>query len=243
MIKIAVKSLGLDDLYPFKPEEKIIEYAIAARRKAVRRLVDRTVQDFVEETASESPAPGGGSVSASVGALGAALATMVANLSSHKRGWDARWEEFSDWADKGKAHYVELLRLVDEDTIAFNRLMDTFGLPKGTDAEKAARKAAIQEATKGAIQVPFKVMQAALASMEVMRAMAEIGNPASVSDAGVGALCARTAVMGAFLNVRINCASLEDKAFVAETVAQGQDIERQAQTQEREILELVRAKL
>jgi glutamate formiminotransferase/formiminotetrahydrofolate cyclodeaminase len=243
LIKIAVKSLGLNDLYPFKPEEKIIEYAIAARGKPVKRLVDRTLEGFVEETASESPAPGGGSISASIGAMGAALATMVANLSSHKRGWDERWEEFSNWADKGKAYYIELLRLVDEDTNAFNRLMDAFGLPKGSDVEKAARQAAIQEATKGAIQIPFKVMQTALAAMEVIEAMAEIGNPASVSDAGVGALCARSAVMGAFLNVRINCAGLADKAYVSEILAQGQAIEHQAQEKEREILAIVQAKL
>jgi glutamate formiminotransferase/formiminotetrahydrofolate cyclodeaminase len=243
LIKIAVKSLGLGDLYPFKPEEKIIEYAIAARGKPAQRLVDRTLEGFVEETASESPAPGGGSISASVGAMGAALATMVANLSSHKRGWDERWEEFSNWADKGKAYYVELLRLVDEDTTAFNRLMDAFGLPKGTDAEKAARQVAIQEATMGAIQIPLRVMQAALASMEVIQAMAQIGNPASVSDAGVGALCAQTAVMGAFLNVRINCANLADKARVTEIIARGQEIERQAQEKERQILAIVQGKL
>jgi glutamate formiminotransferase/formiminotetrahydrofolate cyclodeaminase len=243
LIKIAVKSLGLNDLYPFKPEEKIIEYAIAARGKPVQRLVDRTLQDFVEETASESPAPGGGSISASVGALGAALATMVANLSSHKRGWDEHWEQFSDWADQGKAYYVELLRLVDEDTNAFNRLMDAFGLPKGTDAERAVRHKAVMEATKSAIQVPLQVMQTALASMEVIQAMAETGNPASVSDAGVGALCARSAVMGAFLNVRINCANLADKAYVSEVVARGEEIERQAQEKERQVLEIVCGKL
>ena len=243
LIKIAVKSLGLNDLYPFKPEEKIIEYAIAARGKPVQRLVDRTLQDFVEETASESPAPGGGSISASVGALGAALATMVANLSSHKRGWDEHWEQFSDWADQGKAYYVELLRLVDEDTNAFNRLMDAFGLPKGTDAERAVRHKAVMEATKSAIQVPLQVMQTALASMEVIQAMAETGNPASVSDAGVGALCARSAVMGAFLNVRINCANLADKAYVSEVVARGEQIERQAQEKERQVLEIVCGKL
>ena len=243
LIKIAVKSLGLNDLYPFKPEEKIIEYAIASRGKPVQRLVDRTLQNFVEETASESPAPGGGSISASVGALGAALATMVANLSSHKRGWDEHWEQFSDWADQGKAYYVELLRLVDEDTNAFNRLMDTFGLPKGTDAERAVRHKAVMEATKSAIQVPLQVMQTALASMEVIQAMAETGNPASVSDAGVGALCARSAVMGAFLNVRINCANLADKAYVSEVVARGEEIERRAQEKERQVLEIVCGKL
>lgn len=243
LIKIAVKSLGLNDLYPFKPEEKIIEYAIAARGKPVQRLVDRTLQDFVEETASESPAPGGGSIAASVGALGAALATMVANLSSHKRGWDEHWEQFSDSADQGKAYYVELLRLVDEDTNAFNRLMDAFGLPKGTDAERAVRQKAVMEATKGAIQVPFQVMQTALASLEVIQAMAETGNPASVSDAGVGALCARSAVMGAFLNVRINCANLADKAYVSQIIARGEEIERRAQEKERQVLEIVHSKL
>ncbi|MCC7536505.1 MAG: glutamate formimidoyltransferase, partial [Deltaproteobacteria bacterium] len=189
LVKIAVKSLGLSDLYAFKPEEKIVERAITARRGArAPRLVDKTLRAFTEETASESPAPGGGSIAATMGALGAALATMVANLSSHKRGWDARWEEFSDWADRGKAHYVELLRLVDDDTAAFNRVMDAFGLPKGNPEEKAARDAAIQRATREAIDVPLRVMEVALESMEVIGKMAEIGNPASVSDAGVGAL-------------------------------------------------------
>lgn len=243
LIKIAVKSLGLGDLYPFKPEEKIIEYAIAARQSRQKRLVDRSLADFVEETASESPAPGGGSVAASVGAMGAALATMVANLSSHKRGWDDRWEEYSVWAEKGKAFHAEMLRLVDEDTAAFNRLMDTFGLPKGTEAEKAARQKAIQEATKGAIEVPFRVMQTALASMEMMKAMAETGLPASVSDAGVAALCARSAVMGAFLNVKINCPSLTDKAYVADMLAKGEAIQREASEREREILEIVGGKI
>jgi glutamate formiminotransferase / formiminotetrahydrofolate cyclodeaminase len=244
LIKIAVKSLGLNDLYPFKPEEKIIEYAIAARSgKKRKRLIDMSVEEFVEETASESPAPGGGSIAASIGAMGAGLATMVANLSSHKRGWDARWEEFSDWAEKGKAYYVELLRLVDEDTASFNRVMDAFGLPKGSDAEKAERTRAIQAATKGAVEVPLRVMEIALGSMDVIKAMAEIGNPASVSDAGVGALCARSAVMGAYLNVKINCANLEDKAFVAEIVGKGAEIERQALAKEREILEIVGGKI
>ena len=244
LIKIAVKSLGLDDLYPFKPEEKIIEYAIAAKAgKRQPRLVDMTLQDFVEETASESPAPGGGSISATVGAMGAALATMVANLSSHKQGWDERWEEFSNWADKGKQYHAELLRLIDEDTDAFNRLMDAFGLPKGTDAEKAARKQAIQAATRGAIEVPLKVMQTALAAMDVIKAMAEIGNPNSVSDAGVGALCARTAVMGAFLNVKINAGGLEDKAFVQDVLSRGADMERRAADLEREVLAIVNGKI
>lgn len=244
LIKIAVKSLGLNDLYPFKPEEKIIEYAIRARSaKPEKRLVDLTLRGFVEETASESPAPGGGSIAAALGALGAALATMVANLSSHKRGWDARWKEFSDWAEKGKAYHVELLRLVDEDTRAFNRVMDAFGLPKGSAEEKAERKRAIQAATRYAAEVPLLVMKSALASMDVIRAMAEIGNPSSVSDAGVGALCARSAVMGAHLNVKINCAGLEDKAFVAEIQATAAELEARAVAQEGEILALVTSKI
>jgi len=244
LIKIAVKSLGLDDLYPFKPEEKIIEYAIAARdAKPPKRLVDLTLKGFVEETASESPAPGGGSVAAALGAMGAALATMVANLSSHKRGWDARWEEFSDWADKGKAYHAELTRLVDEDTYAFNRVMDAFGLPRGTDEEKAERKRAIQAATLDAARVPLRVMEVTRESMDVIQAMAEIGNPASVSDAGVGALCARSAVIGAHLNVKINCAGLEQTAEVVALKAKAEEIEAQALAKERSILEIVSAKI
>jgi glutamate formiminotransferase / formiminotetrahydrofolate cyclodeaminase len=244
LIKIAVKSLGLNDLAPFVPEEKIIEYAIAKKQgKPSKRLVDLSLLCFVEETASESPAPGGGSIAAALGALGAALATMVANLSSHKRGWDARWKEFSDWAEQGKRHYTELSRLIDEDTRAFNRVMDAFGLPRGTDAEKAERNRAIQAATRQATEVPLQVMQCALASMDVIRAMAEIGNPASVSDAGVGALCARSAVMGAHLNVKINCASLKDAAAVAELRASAAELERQAIAKEREILAIVEEKI
>jgi len=241
LIKIAVKSLGLDDLYPFKPEEKIIEYAIADKSK--KRLVDLTLEGFVHETASESPAPGGGSIAASMGAMGAALATMVANLSSHKRGWDDRWEEFSDWAVKGKAIHDELLRLIDEDTDAFNKIMDAFGLPKGSDDEKNARAAAIQDATKGAIEVPFRVMQAAYNSFEIIKAMAEIGNPASVSDAGVGALCARSAVMGAFMNVKINAKDLTDKCWADDILARGCDIQEKALAAERDILAIVDGKL
>lgn len=242
LIKIAVKSLGLDDLYPFKPEEKIIEYAIAKDQKQ-KRLVDRSLEDFVYETASESPAPGGGSVAAAAGALGAALGTMVANISAHKRGWDDRWEEFSDWAVKGKVLHDDLLRLIDEDTNAFNAILAAFGLPKGTDAEKAERNKAIQEATQSAIQVPFTVMEKALESMEVLRAMAEIGNPNSVSDAGVGALCARTAVMGAFLNVKINAGGVEDKQWITALLARGKEIQEQAISKEREILEIVDGKI
>ncbi len=248
IIKIAVKSLGLDELYPFKPEEKIIEYAIAQeqnrdRKGAAGRLVGMTVEDFVWETASESVAPGGGSVSAAVGALGAALATMVANLSSHKRGWDERWEEFSDWAEKGKSYHDELLRLIDEDTDAFNKIMDSFRLPQGTEAEKTARRQAIQEAAKGAIMIPFRVMEKVYESMAVAKAMAEIGNPASVSDAGVAALCARTAVMGAYLNVRINAGQVEDKSWIDDILTKGQEIQEKAIALEREILEIVNSKL
>jgi len=244
IVRIAVRSLGLADLRPFNPGEKIIEYAIAARQaKKTRHLVDLPLRGFVEETAAESPAPGGGSVSATVGALGAALSTMVANLSSHKRGWDARWEEFSDWAEKGKRHHVDLLRLIDEDTRAFNAVLKSFGLPQGSDAEKAARQAAIQAATRRAAEVPLQVMEAAVASMEVIRAMVEHGNPSSVTDAGVGALCARTAVLGAALNVRINCKGIQDKAWVAETLARVERLETLATTAERDILRLVSEKL
>ncbi len=241
IIKIAVKSLGLDDLAPFKPEEKIIEYAIADRTR--RKLVDRTVTDFVWETASESAAPGGGSVAATVGAMGAALATMVANLSSHKRGWEERWEEFSTWAEKGKTYHDELLRLIDADTEAFNGVMAAFGLPKGTPDEAAERDRAIQEATRAAIEVPFTVMKTALDSMEVIAAMAEIGNPNSVSDAGVGALCALAAVKGAFLNVKINAAGFADKQFLERVLAQGAEIEAKATALERQILDTVEAKM
>ncbi len=244
LIKIAVKSLGLNDLYPFEPEKKIVELAIAARQGTpARRLVDRTLQGFVEETASESPAPGGGSVAAALGALGAALGTMVANLSAHKRGWDSRWEEFSGWAERGKAHAVRLLELVDEDTRAFNAVMDCFGLPKGTEAEKAERKRAIESATLNAIQVPLSVMREALAAMDVIGKMAEIGNPASVSDAGVGALCARSAVMGAHLNVKINASGVSDKAKLDPLLAEALEIERRACEAERAILAVVEGKL
>lgn len=234
LIKIAVRSLGLSDLSAFKPEEKIIEYAIAD--KTARRLVDRTVKDFVEETASESPAPGGGSVSALLGALGAALATMVANLSSHKRGWDARWEEFSIWAERGKALHDRLLTLVDEDTTAFNALMAAFGLPKGSDAEKAARTAAIEAATMRAIEAPLAVMAAALESFELIEAMARDGMEASASDVGVAALCARSAVIGAHLNVKINAKGLKDRAKADAYLAKAGGIEKNAVSREAEVL-------
>jgi glutamate formiminotransferase/formiminotetrahydrofolate cyclodeaminase len=202
-----------------------------------------TLEDFVWETASESPAPGGGSVSAAIGAMGAALATMVANLSAHKRGWDDRWEEFSDWAEKGKRYHDELLRLIDEDTAAFNSLMASFGLPKSTDAEKTARSEAIQTATKAAIEAPLRVMQAAVDSMEVARKMAEIGLPASVSDAGVAALAARSAVIGAHLNVKINAKGVKDKPWIEAALKRAAELEQSAHRHEREILALVEGKL
>ncbi len=241
IIKIAVKSLGLDDLYPFDPDKKIIEYLL--KDKSKKSLVDMNLTDFADETASESPAPGGGSISAYVGALGASLGTMVANLSSHKRGWDDRWEEFSNWAEKGMAIQQELLKLVDEDTNAFNKIMDAFGLPKGTDEEKAVRKKAIQEATKFAIEVPFRVMKKSFVSLGVIRAMAETGNPNSVSDAGVGALCVRSAVMGAYLNVKINASGLDDKEFVEKILAEGKEIEDKTIKEEKKILDIVNSKI
>jgi glutamate formiminotransferase / formiminotetrahydrofolate cyclodeaminase len=237
LIKIAVKSMGLDELTPFNPDEKIIEYAIADRSQ--KRLVDLSVRDFVEETASESVAPGGGSVAAGLGALGAALGTMVANLSSHKRGWDERWEEFSKWAEKGKACHDELIALIDRDTDAFNEIMAAFGLPKGSEEEKGARKAAIQDATRNAIDVPFHTMEVALASMETIKAMAEHGLTASASDVGVGAICARSAVMGAYLNVLINTKDLEDQTAVKDYVTRGLAIQEEAIRLEGEVLVLV----
>lgn len=241
LIKIAARSLGLSDLSPFKPEEKIIEYAIAD--KSARRLIDRTVKDFVEETASESPAPGGGSVSALLGALGAALATMVANLSSHKRGWDERWEEFSKWAERGKVLHDRLLALVDEDTAAFNALMAAFGLPKGSDAEKAGRAAAIESATMRAIEAPLAVMEAALESFEVIDAMARDGMEASASDVGVAALCARSAVIGAHLNVKINAKGLKDRSKADAYLAKAGGIEKDAVSHEAEVLKALAPKV
>ena len=221
IIKIAIKSMGLDDLKPFIPEEKVIEYLIEKDNKT-EKLMDMTCTGFANETASESPAPGGGSISAYMGSLGAALGTMVANLSSHKPGWDERWEEFSQWAEKGQKIKDDLLWLVDEDTHSFNLIMEAFGMPKGNDAEKAARKQAIQDATKYAIEVPYKTIQRSFDVFEICAAMIEKGNPNSVTDAGVGVLCARAAVMGAYLNVKINASSLEDKAFAEEMVSKAQ---------------------
>ena len=234
IIKIAIKSMGLDDLKPFNPKEKVIEYLIEDDSK--KKLVDMTCTGFANETASESPAPGGGSISAYMGALGASLATMVANLSSHKPGWDDRWEEFSQVAEKGQKLKDELLDLVDEDTNAFNKIMEALQMPKKTDAEKAARMEALELASQYATQVPFKTMNVAFKAFEVVEAMVKNGNPASVSDAGVGALCCRSAVMGAYLNVKINAAGLKDRAFADNIVAEGAKIEAEAIAKEAEIL-------
>jgi glutamate formiminotransferase / formiminotetrahydrofolate cyclodeaminase len=241
LLKIAVMSMGLDDLKPFKPKEKIIEFMLAGDEG--EKLVDMDLSGFADETASESPAPGGGSISAYVGSLGISLGTMVANLSSHKRGWDDRWEEFSAWAVKGQALKDELLFLVDEDTRAFNRIMDGYGMPKGSPQEQEARHKAIQDASKYAMQIPFRVMEKSLESMEVMKAMAETGLEASVSDAGVGALCARAAVMGAYLNVKINASGVDDKEFTNDLLSRGADIEKKAIEKEGEILGIVNGKI
>ncbi len=241
IIKIAIKSLGLDDLKPFNPKEKIIEYLLEDNSK--KKLIDYTCKGFANETASESPAPGGGSIAAYIGALGASLGTMVANLSSHKAGWDERWEEFSTWAERGQAIKDKLLFLVDEDTNAFNAIMDSYKLPRSTDAEKKLRSEAITTATRYAIEIPFQVMETSYASMELIKAMAEKGNPNSVSDAGVGALCARSAVMGAFLNVKINAAGMKESDFVKEKLHNGAELESKAMALEKEILEIVNSKI
>ena len=232
IIKIAIKSMGLDDLKPFVPEEKIIEYLIEDKSK--KKLVDMTCEEFANETASESPAPGGGSIAAYMGSLGAALATMVANLSSHKAGWDERWEEFSIIAEKGQALKDELIHLVDEDTNAFNKIMDAFGLPKKTEQEKAARSNAIQEATKYAIEIPYRTLCKSFEVFEICKAMVEIGNPNSVTDAAVGILCARAACYGAFMNMKINASSLKDKAFVDDIIGKGQELVDKADAIEKE---------
>ena len=242
IIKIAVKSMGLDDLKPFNPREKVIEYILEDSDRTPK-LVDLTVRGFAEETSRESPAPGGGSISAYMGSLGAALGAMVANLSSHKRGWDDQCPKFSQWAEKGQELMYELLHLVDEDTAAFNRIMDAMSLPKKTDEEKAARAAAMQEATLYATEVPLRTMKASFKVFELVEAMASEGNPNSVSDAGVGALAARSAVLGALLNVKINAAGLKDRekadALVAEAVAIG----KEAIMQEARIIDIVNTKI
>lgn len=241
LIKIAVRSMGLDELSPFDPEKKIIEYRL--RNINARKLVNMTVTGFALETASESPAPGGGSIAAYCGALGAALGTMVANLSSHKKGWDSRWEEFSNHAEQGQKMMTEMLDLVDEDTAAFNMIMDAFGLPKSNDAEKAARKSAIDAATINAIKVPFRTMVAANNSFDLIQAMAETGNPNSVSDAGVGALCARAAIKGAYLNVKINAQDLQDHPEVKPLVEQAEAMNLAADKREQEIWTIVLSKM
>jgi glutamate formiminotransferase/formiminotetrahydrofolate cyclodeaminase len=223
LIKIAVKSMGLNDIHPFNPEEKIIEFVMADKSK--HKLIDMNLKAFMDETASDSPAPGGGSVSAYMGALGMALGTMVANLSSHKRGWDAQWKEFSDWAEIGKSIQNSLLQMVDEDTMAFNMILQAYSLPKKSEEEKNIREDVIQEATKNATLVPFKVMEIAYSGFKLISEMVEKGNPNSVSDAGVGAIALRSCVSGAFLNVKINASGLKDKIFMNNIISRGEEIE------------------
>jgi glutamate formiminotransferase / formiminotetrahydrofolate cyclodeaminase len=241
LIKIAIRSMGLNDIHPFKPEEKVIEFVMENKSKP--KLIDMNLKAFMDETASESPAPGGGSISAYMGALGVSLGTMVANLSSHKRGWDAKWKEFSDWAERGKAIQNTLLLLVDEDTNAFNRIMEAFSLPKKSEEEIKLRDTAIQEATKNAILVPLKVMETAYSGFELINEMVEKGNPNSITDAGVGALAIRSCIRGAFLNVKINASGLHDKGFVDSILAKGEDLELKAATSEEAILKLVNTKI
>ena len=243
ILKIAIKSMGLDDLRPFNPREKVIEYLMEDAQAASPALVNLTTKAFAEETSRESPAPGGGTISAYMGALAAALGTMVANLSSHKPGWDDRWKEFSDWADRGQSLMTELLALVDEDTQAFNAIMAAFGMPKKTEEEQAARTAAIQQATLYAAQVPLHTMKASLQTFDICRAMAEQGNPASVSDAGVGALAARAAVLGAGLNVKINAASLKERQQADALIGEANALIAQANQLEKEIMAVVEGKL
>lgn len=237
LIRIAIKTLGLDELSDFDPKKKIIEYQLDGENATP--LINMNLRAFADETASESPAPGGGSIAAYVGALGVSLATMVANLSSHKKGWDERWEEFSKYAAQGQALKDNLLYLVDEDTNAFNAIMAAFGLPKGNDVEKKARTAAIQATTKKAIEIPFKVMEVAFSAFDLVEAMAKDGNPNSVTDAGVGALCVRAAVHGAFLNVKINASGLKDAAFVEDVLQRGEAMINQANEREKVIMDIV----
>jgi glutamate formiminotransferase/formiminotetrahydrofolate cyclodeaminase len=241
LIKIAVKSMGLDELVRFEPRKRIIEFML--EDEGVYPLLNMNLKKFADETASESPAPGGGSIAAYMGALGISLGTMVANLSSHKKGWDERWKEFSNYAEDGQKIKDELLKLVDEDTKAFNQIMDAFALPKNSEEEKANRKQAIQDATKNAIEVPFLVMELSLKSFDVIKAMAETGNPNSVSDAGVGALCARSAVYGAWLNIKINAASYTDKRYTARKLKKGKEILDKAKELERKVLGIVERKI
>ena len=240
-IKIAIKSLGLDDLKPFNPQERIIEYVMNSN--ANKKLIDFTVKGFAEETASESMAPGGGSISAYVGTLGVSLGTMVANLSAHKAGWDDQWGFYSKWAQKGQAYKNELLFLVDEDTNAFNKIIDGFRLPKSTEEEKNIRKQVIEDATKYATEIPFRVMETSYNSMEVMMAMAKDGLQNSLSDSGVGALCARTAVIGAYFNVRINAKDIKDRTFAEDILSRASDIHKKTIALEQEMIDLIDSKI
>jgi glutamate formiminotransferase/formiminotetrahydrofolate cyclodeaminase len=241
LIKIAIRSMGLNDIHQFKPEEKIIEFVMADISE--HKLIDMNLKAFMDETASDSPAPGGGSVSAYMGALGVALGTMVANLSSHKRGWDEKWKEFSDWAEKGKAIQNSLLQMVDEDTRAFNRIMEAFSLPIKTEDDKKIKEIAIQEATKNAILVPLKLMETAYPGFELINEMISKGNPNSISDAGVGALALRACIKGAFLNVKINASGLNDKSFVTDVIARGAELETKTIAAEEEILRRINEKI
>lgn len=241
LVAVAIRSMGLSEIKPFNPEEKIIEYIL--RDKKQKKLVDMPLESFVWETSSESPAPGGGSVSATMGSLGAALGTMVANLSSHKRGWDARWEEFADWAEKGAEMQKRLMELVDEDTDAFNCIMKAFEMPKGNEEEKAARSAAIEEATKLASQVPLTVMKESFRVFELLKAMIMEGNPNSITDAGVGVLATRACIRGAALNVRINVTNLKDKDFAVRLVSEAEVIEKDSEILENELLTAIRTKI
>ena len=241
IIKIAIKSLGLDELSPFKTRERVIEYMLEDENK--KSLINMNLKDFANETSSESPAPGGGSIAAYCGAMGSSLATMVANLSANKRGWDDKWETFSNWAEKGIMYQNKLLALVDEDTNAFNNIMNAFRLPNNTVSEKAFRVNQIQEATRHAIKTPFQVMEIALDSMQVIKEMALIGNPNSITDAAVGALCARTAIRGAYLNVQINCKDYNDKIFINKIFDDCKTILAKAKINEDEILEIANTKI
>ena len=245
IIRMAVKSMGLDELKPFNPKEKVIEYMIVDEKEQAEKehLIRMTCKGFAIETASESAAPGGGSISAYMGALGAALGTMVANLSAHKRGWDERWEEFSKVAEEGQEVMNELLALVDEDTAAFNKIMDVFAMPKGTEEEKKARAEAMEAATLYATQVPLRTMKASMRAFPVIKAMAEKGNPASASDAGVGALAARAAVRGADMNVRINAAGLKNRETAERLIAEAAAMVKEAEQREAEILSFVNANI
>lgn len=243
IINIAIKSMGLDDLKEFNPREKVIEYILEDAKPRGKRLVDMTLTEFAEETASESPAPGGGSIAAYMGALGAALSTMVANLSAHKPGWDDRWKEFSDYAERGHALMAKLLALVDEDTAAFNKIMAVFSMPKSTPEEKAARAEALETATLYATEVPLRTMEASYDVFDYAEAMAREGNPASVSDAAVGALAARAAVVGALLNVRINAAGLKNRENAEKLLTRADEIDKKSEARVATVLEIANSKI